>query len=352
VAATPEVVKAAFTKEGDVFAEHGIRYEDPVFALGEPDLFERQLFEFAHDLLGVTRDEHRFAFRQAFAAHDAYLENLRERSTEVLRRLEHENRVGVVVLGRPYHNDPGLNHEIVDALQMCGYPVFTIDSLPSDEETLSRLFGDEIARGEIRSPMDIDDVWKNGYSENSSRKLWAAKYAARHPNLVALDLSSFKCGHDAPMYHAVEAIVESSGTPYFTFHDIDENKPSGSIKIRVETIAYFLERYQVSLQERAAAEQRIQEAVRLYEAKLRRGEGATRPEVVATPSRGFTPAPLQVAMSPIGGPAGSCGTSCTSSASSACGAGCSSGSCGPAAPTLISDDELLPLVSIETAPRN
>ena len=92
-------------------------------------------------------------------------------------------------------------------------------------------------------PLSIDDVWKNSYSENTSRKVWAAKYVARHPNLVALELSSFKCGHDAPIYTVVEEIVEHSGTPYFCFKDIDENKPTGSIRIRVETIGYFLKRY-------------------------------------------------------------------------------------------------------------
>ena len=91
--------------------------------------------------------------------------------------------------------------------------------------------------------MAITDVWKNSYSENTSRKVWAAKYVARHPNLVALELSSFKCGHDAPIYSVVEEIVEHSGTPYFCFKDIDENKPTGSIRIRVETIGYFLKRY-------------------------------------------------------------------------------------------------------------
>ena len=91
--------------------------------------------------------------------------------------------------------------------------------------------------------MSINDVWKNSYSENTSRKVWAAKYVARHPNLVALELSSFKCGHDAPIYTVVEEIVEHSGTPYFCFKDIDENKPTGSIRIRVETIGYFLKRY-------------------------------------------------------------------------------------------------------------
>jgi len=41
----------------------------------------------------------------------------------------------------------------------------------------------------------------------------------------------------------IEGIIEQSGRPYFCFKDLDENKPSGSIKIRVETIDYFLRRY-------------------------------------------------------------------------------------------------------------
>jgi predicted nucleotide-binding protein (sugar kinase/HSP70/actin superfamily) len=108
---------------------------------------------------------------------------------------------------------------------------------------LDRLFGDEVRAGEITSATDITDVWKNAYSENTSRKVWAAKYTARHPNLVALEVSNFKCGHDAPIYSVVEEIIECSGTPYFSFKDLDENRPAGSIKIRVETIGYFLKRY-------------------------------------------------------------------------------------------------------------
>jgi predicted nucleotide-binding protein (sugar kinase/HSP70/actin superfamily) len=47
--------------------------------------------------------------------------------------------------------------------------------------------------------------------------VWAAKFTARHPNLLALEISSFKCGHDAPIYSVVEGVVEQSGIPYFCF---------------------------------------------------------------------------------------------------------------------------------------
>jgi len=116
--------------------------------------------------------------------------------------------------------------------------------------------------------MDISDVWKLSYSENSNRKVWGAKYVARHPNLAALDLSNFKCGHDAPIYALTEDILHASGTPYFTFHDIDENKPSGSIRIRVETIDYFLKQYGDELARRTELEKELEERVRAYEAEL------------------------------------------------------------------------------------
>ena len=201
-----------------------------------------------------------------------YFDNvtMRGAAREVLEQLEREDRLGVVLLGRPYHNDPGVNHEILEEFQKLGYPVFAQDCLPIDDDIIWRLFGDDVAAGELPHPMSIDDVWKNSYSENTSRKVWAAKYVARHPNLVALELSSFKCGHDAPIYTVVEEIVEHSGTPYFCFKDIDENKPTGSIKIRVETIGYFLKRYREDMVRNKQKATTIEHQLREFEARLRR----------------------------------------------------------------------------------
>jgi predicted nucleotide-binding protein (sugar kinase/HSP70/actin superfamily) len=195
---------------------------------------------------------------------------LRGAGRDVLEQLEREDRLGVVLLGRPYHNDPGVNHEILEEFQKLGYPVFTMDSLPIDDDIIWRLFGDEVRAGDVSHPMAITDVWKNSYSENTSRKIWAAKYIARHPNLIALELSSFKCGHDAPIYTVVEEIVEHSGTPYFCFKDIDENKPTGSIRIRVETIGYFLKRYREDMIAARKKENSVEAKLAEFEARLRR----------------------------------------------------------------------------------
>ncbi len=109
--------------------------------------------------------------------------------------------------------------------------------------------------------MDVADVWPENYSTNSVQKVWAAKFAARHPNLVVLDLSSFKCGQDAPTYGIIDGIISASRTPYSALHDIDANKATGSIQIRVKTYAHRLSAYGDELRDlagrRAELERRV-----------------------------------------------------------------------------------------------
>jgi predicted nucleotide-binding protein (sugar kinase/HSP70/actin superfamily) len=161
--------------------------------------------------------------------------------------------------------------EILEEFQKLGYPIFSQSTLPLDEDILDRLFGEEVRAGIIQHPLDIADVWKNRYSTSTNHKVWAAKFTARHPNLVALEMSSFKCGHDAPIYGVIEGIIEQSGTPYFSFKDLDENKPSGSIRIRVETIDYFLRRYREEVIARRKKSQEIERQLEEYEKTLRCG---------------------------------------------------------------------------------
>jgi predicted nucleotide-binding protein (sugar kinase/HSP70/actin superfamily) len=271
----PDVVKAAFTTERDAFAEKNIGYYDPILHMGEPNLFERQMYMMFRDFLGQSRDENRKAMEQGYHAQKAYFRTLRQRGREVLDKLEQEGRIGVVLLGRPYHNDPGIHHEIPMEIQKLGYPIFTVDSLPTDADILDRLFGEEIRRGDIADPFDISDAWKHSFSENTSRKVWGAKYVARHPNLVGIDVSSFKCGLDSPIYHVVEGALEATGTPYCTFHDLDENRPAGSIKLRVETIAYFLRRYHEEMCRRRALSEEADRRVAAYREQLQREMAAS-----------------------------------------------------------------------------
>ncbi len=275
VSLTPQTVRAALTKDSDLFAEMGVKYLDGLLDMENEPLFRRQMFDIWDGVLGLSWEENERAIeagRQVLADYDR---TVRTAARAALDGLERENRLGILLLGRPYHHDPGLNHGIPEELQKLGYPVFSQSTLPVDEDLLERLFGEEVRAGIIRHPLDIADVWKHSTAASSNLKIWAAKFAARHPNLVAVELSNFKCGHDAPIYATVEEIIERSGTPYFGFKDIDENKPVGAIKLRLETIDYSLQRARESLLNRGRQSERIEKWLAAYERRLRRQLGAS-----------------------------------------------------------------------------
>lgn len=261
VAGTPDVVKAAFTKEVDFFQTRGIEYLDPALSFVEPILLARRMFETWGGRLGVTEDENDHACREAWKALDAFEADLQEKGRAILETVEAEDRIAILVLNRPYHSDPGLNHGIPEEFQVLGYPILSIRSIPRDHEYLVRYFKKDIESGKVKSPLEINHVWPENYSVNSSQKVWAAAFAARHPNVAVLDLSSFKCGHDAPTYGLIDSILQTSKTPAAALHDLDANKPGGSIKIRVKTYAHSLRLQQERLEDVSRKKRDLQEAV-------------------------------------------------------------------------------------------
>ncbi|MEZ0228413.1 MAG: BadF/BadG/BcrA/BcrD ATPase family protein [Planctomycetota bacterium] len=276
VAGAPKVIKAAFTKEVDFFKRAGIDYVDVACTLNEKNYFNLQLWEAWGSRLEITRDEHDHAVDQAWKALDEFDKRVQEKGKEVLEDLEKNGKIGVLVIARPYHSDPGLHHGIPEELQALGYPVLSIRSIPKDPKWLMRFMKQDVESGKIADPLDIRDVWPENYSVNSVMKVWAARFAARHPNLALLDLSSFKCGHDAPTYGLIDSIVKGGGTPRLVLHDIDANKPSGSIAIRVKTFGHTLSLRQDELNDVAMKKQ---ELARRIEDRLRaiRGEAPLPP---------------------------------------------------------------------------
>jgi predicted nucleotide-binding protein (sugar kinase/HSP70/actin superfamily) len=189
-----------------------------------------------------------------FRAFADFNTRLRKKSREVLEWCARENRPCLLVLARPYHMDPGIGHEIEVDLQAYGYPVLWAQYFPIDQDLMDWAFGPDIAAGVIRSPFDIRDVWPSSYSSNTNEILWGAKAAARVPWIACVvRLASYECGMDQPTYTPVQQIVERSGTLFFSFQDLDSTKPAGSVKIRVETITHYLERYAKDIIEKKKA---------------------------------------------------------------------------------------------------
>ena len=255
VMAGPENIKAGFLKEKDAFTERSIRYVTPLVSLGDPPLVPKQLHPALKEIFPeIEFAETKEAVRQAFEALYAFNEHAQRRGREVLEQCAAGDTPCLLVVARPYHMDPGIGHEIEVDLQAYGYPVLWTQYFPTDPDLLDWIFAADLASGRIRSPFDISDVWPSSYSANTNEILWGAKVAARTPWVAGvIRLSSYECGMDQPTYSPVQQIVERSGTLFFAFQDLDSTKPAGSVKIRVETIAHYLQKYAREIIERKKA---------------------------------------------------------------------------------------------------
>jgi predicted nucleotide-binding protein (sugar kinase/HSP70/actin superfamily) len=244
VMAGPESVKAGFMKEHDVFAENGIVYASPFASLGDRDMVTEQLYSSLKDAFDLDMEETERAVQAGFVALDTFTEKARQHSREVLTWCAKNQKPCILVLARPYHMDTGIGHEIEGELQAHGYPILWLQYLPADLDLMNWVFEEDLRAGRIKSVFDINDVWTSSYSSNTNEIMWGAKFAARCPWITCVvRLSSYECGMDQPTYTPTQKIAEATGTLFFKFGDLDSTKPSGSIKIRVETIVHYMAKY-------------------------------------------------------------------------------------------------------------
>ncbi|HQO92490.1 MAG TPA: acyl-CoA dehydratase activase-related protein, partial [bacterium] len=240
---TPEVVNAVFKRETDFFADNNIDYWRPLVSMDNPVEINEILFEYFMEKFELTADENAWAVHQGLKAMGTYYETLQNEGAKIINDLILKDKMGVLLVGHPYHHDPGLNHKILEKFQLKGFPVLCIESLPDSDSFIEPLF----ENSNKEKSFDITDVWWRNFNRNTNLKVMAARVAARHPNLAVIDLSSFKCGHDAPTYSYIDNILDASATPHFLFHDIDQNKPGATFNIRIETIEYFLKHEELVL---------------------------------------------------------------------------------------------------------
>jgi predicted nucleotide-binding protein (sugar kinase/HSP70/actin superfamily) len=251
VMAGPENIKAGFLKERDVFAENSIVYASPFVSLGDRDMVTEQLHGSLKDVFALDRDETERAVQAGYKALDAFTAKVRRQSLEILTWCAREQKPCILVLGRPYHMDTGIGHEIEAELQAEGYPILWLQYLPGDEDLMNWLFEADLQAGRIKSPFDISDVWTASYSSNTNEIMWGAKVAARCPWITCvIRLSSYECGMDQPTFTPAQRTVEATGTLFFKFGDLDSTKPAGSIKIRIETIVHYMSKYSAEIIQR------------------------------------------------------------------------------------------------------
>ena len=126
----------------------------------------------------ITRSEVDAAVNAAFEADARFHEDIQTMGEEALKWVEDHGGHGIVLAGRPYHNDPEINHALPELISSFGFAVFT-------EDSLAHLVKPE-------RPIRVVDQWMY-----HSRLYAVARFVTMRNDLDLIQLNSFGCGLDA-----------------------------------------------------------------------------------------------------------------------------------------------------------
>ena len=163
-----------------------------------------------------SRSEVDAAVDLAWAEDERFKDDMRAKGEETLAWMEETGTHGIVLAGRPYHNDPEINHAIPELLTSFGLAVLTEDSVAH--------------LGTLERPIRVVDQWMY-----HTRLYAAAKVATKRRDLDLIQLNSFGCGLDALTTDQVQEILEAAGKVY-TVLKIDEVSNLGAARIRVRSL--------------------------------------------------------------------------------------------------------------------
>lgn len=208
----------------DPLGRHNIPFDAPNFHWIDTRSRNHQLVDFLQETFAIPPAEVRKAVAQADRAMKQFEKTLLEKGREVLQKIEDEDSYGVVLVGRPYHNDSFINHDLAGYFTRQGISVLSLDALPGVHE------GDlKVVR------LDVNNNFH-------TRVLNAAGAVARNPRLELVQIVSFGCGHDAILSDEMTRILKEMADKSPLILKLDESNTTGSLNIRTRSFIETLNR--------------------------------------------------------------------------------------------------------------
>ncbi len=221
VASYPEALRLNI----DELQDSPVAFVSPWLPYDDKEKLKRRLYS---ELTGAFRDEvgaHENPLTQkqiddavdaAWEEDEAFKRDIRRKGVETLSWMEQTGTHGIVLAGRPYHQDPEINHAIPELLTSFGLAVLTEDSVAH--------------LGQLERPIRVVDQWMY-----HTRLYAAAKVVTQRRDLDLIQLNSFGCGLDALTTDQVQEVLEAAGKVY-TVLKIDEVSNLGAARIRVRSL--------------------------------------------------------------------------------------------------------------------
>ena len=215
VAGYSDVLKSAInTKE-----KYNIPLDAPVVNFKDDKLLMKSCRMYLSQLLKEKYDEQVFqsAFAQAKEAKNAYVKSICDKAVHTLEKAKKENRFVILLAGRPYHNDPLIQHKVSEIITSFGVDVITED----------------VVRGMDDSIKDSHIIPQWSYM---NRIMKAAQWVAKtDENVHFVQLTSFGCGPDAFILDEVSDILKQGGKN-LTLLKVDDVNNAGSLRLRIRSL--------------------------------------------------------------------------------------------------------------------
>ena len=158
----------------------------------------------------------------AWAEQEKCKADYREMTKKTVSRLVAEQVPTIVLAGRPYHLDSGINHGIPELITSLGMAVLTEDGVAPLGKDIKHL--------------RVVDQWSY-----HSRLYHAAEFVSRTEGFQIVELNSFGCGLDSIVADQVKDIL-SAKHKIHTLLKIDEGTNLGAVTIRLRSLQSVMER--------------------------------------------------------------------------------------------------------------
>ncbi|MBI5952628.1 MAG: hypothetical protein HY865_13300 [Chloroflexi bacterium] len=194
---------------------YGIPLDMPPITFEDKKLLKKTCVEYLASL-GVARSVAARAYEKAEESQKQFKVQVRSTAAEILENAREDGRPVILLMGRPYHIDPLINHKIPDLITDFGLDVITEDSVPWED-------------GATLDNRHVMTQW-----EYLNRYYHAARWAGQTDGVEVVQLNSFGCGPDPFILDEVAAILGQYGKNP-TVIRIDEIESTGSTKLRLRS---------------------------------------------------------------------------------------------------------------------
>jgi predicted CoA-substrate-specific enzyme activase len=208
-----DVIKSAMTIE----EKHNIPVDAPTIVFNDSKLLQKACYNY-FKTFGISKKLITNAIAKADLAQSNYFKALTANSQKILDKAVAETKMVIMLVGRPYHTDPLVQHKVSDMISAFGVDVISEDLV---RETIDEKLH------------DVNAVMQWAYT---NRILKAAKWVAEgNLNVHFVQMTSFGCGPDAFIIDEVSEILKRNGKN-LAILKIDDVNNIGSLRLRIRSL--------------------------------------------------------------------------------------------------------------------